>query len=376
VAIGLVLASGACGALEGLDRYQPCEGDCDASVSGGPTDDAPRETSAATADAGDVEDEGIDDGAASEAATEADSAIGEAGGVDAGSTSCVCVASANAGWKGYVTLLLADGGTPACASPYGTALSALKLAPLGAAAACTACTCGFPSSGPITCQVDLGSAGAVCIGETMTAAPQGACVIPPGPVGLSSGPNGDSYGPTPIAPPSGSCAPTGGLAQPLAAPTWTSVGVCSTSTGAAQGTCTTSGQICVPAPEGQTASASGVCIYQQGDTSCPSGSYSQRFVASDSIDDTRGCTCACAPPACPTDGYVQGYTSINCTGTPATTFAADAGCAIGHNTNGSISFEYFPSHGTWNGTCAVSASGPDGGVSLDDAHAMTFCCVP
>lgn len=63
-------------------------------------------------------------------------------------------------------------------------------------------------------------------------------------------------------------------------------------------------------------------------------------------------------------------------GPSATTFAANSACAIGHNPNGSISFEYFPSHGTWNGTCTVSASGPDGGVSLDESHATTFCCVP
>ena len=376
----LVLSSGACGALEGLDRYQACAADCDASVSEAAItgDEGSEEGATATADAADaggVEDGGGDEGVSSEAGNEGDGGGGEAGNADAATGPCVCVDSAGAGWKGYVKLLLGDGGAAACVSPYGTALSPLKAVPVGAPAQCDTCTCAPPSSGPITCQVELGSAGALCIGETMTADPQGACVIPPGPMGLSSGPNGDSYGPTMTPAPSGNCTPNGGLAKPVAAPTWTSVGVCSTATGAA-GACATSGQVCVPLPQGETGSASGVCIYQSGDMACPSGSYSQRLLASDSIDDTRGCTCACAPPACPTDGYVEGFTSINCIGPPATTFAADAGCAIGHNPNGSISFQYFPSHGTWTGTCAISAAGPDGGVSLDEPHATTFCCVP
>ncbi|MGO9834658.1 MAG: hypothetical protein ACLP1X_10605 [Polyangiaceae bacterium] len=374
----LVFASGACGALEGLDHYDACQTDCDASISQvvPPGDDAREETPEALPDTGEVADSSGDGGASPEAESMAEGGVVEGGGADVASGPCVCVDTAATGWNGYVKLLLASGSAPACVAPYGMALSPLKTAPAGAAPQCATCACAPPSSGPITCQVELGSGGLACAGETMTAAAQGACVIPPGPMGITSGPNGDSYGPTPTPTPSGNCAPDGGLAQPLGAATWTSVGVCAAASGATSGACATSGQTCVPVPQGETASASGVCIFQSGVATCPSGSYSQRTVASDAIVDTRGCACACAPPACPAEGYVQGFASLNCTGPVATTFDASTACALGDNANDSISFKYFPSHSTWSGTCAVSASGPDGGVALDNGHATTFCCVP
>jgi len=377
----LVLASGACAAVEGLDAFESCPDGCDASLSveAGPAPDAAGEGGPGPV----IDSGGLADGAADESAPAdagvaeagAEAGAGEAGGVVPDGGACVCVSAAAGGWTGYVRLLVSDGGPPACAAPYGTAQSQLKLAPAGAAAEC-ACACAPPSSGPITCQVELGSGGLVCVGETMTPAPQGACVIPPGPMGATSGPNGDSYGPTMVPQPSGSCTPDGGMAQPLAPPTWTWASVCASATEGAQGVCGASYQVCVPPPDGQPGSASGVCIYQSGDVACPSGNYSQRFVASASIVDTRGCTCGCATPACPADGYIEGFTSINCSGPVAATFNASTACMPLDTANGSVSFKYVPSHGAWTGTCAVSGAGPAGGVSVDQSHATTFCCVP
>src|SRR5580658_10322825 len=123
VAIVLAFTSGACGALEGLDRYDACQVDCDASISEGvsPTGgDAREEAPSSMMEAGDFADSGADEGVPAEGGTPAESGVVEAGGADAASATCVCVDTAATGWKGYVKLLLADGGAPACVSPYGT----------------------------------------------------------------------------------------------------------------------------------------------------------------------------------------------------------------------------------------------------------------
>ncbi len=375
----------ACAGVEGLDQYALCETDCaqgvDSSVppADGPPGDEGSSMLKEGGDAIDGASSGPDD-ARPDSAEGVDSGDAHAptdGGIP-GDASCGCVGAAPSGWSGYVQLVLSDAGVPQCPAPYDQPRGSHKTAPTGSAAQCTPCTCGTPPSGPIQCQVSLGSGGALCAGETMTVAPASLCVLPPGPMGLTSGPNGDSYGPTTVPAPVGACAPDGGrLAQPLGAAQWASVAVCAGAVDAG-GACPASGDVCLPVPRGAQGSPSGVCIYQSGVQTCPSGGYSMRVVAGDAFVDSRGCgACGCATPACPADGYVEGYTSLNCSGTPAATLDASTPCVLGQNANGSASFKYIPSHSAWAGTCAVSAAGgPDGGVSLDDSTATTFCCMP
>jgi hypothetical protein len=381
VAVVSACAAGACAAAEGLDQYQLCETDCDGGVDASlPPVDAAPDTAPAPDGQGQAPDGagGVDqgspppsDGGSGEAGDSATPRDG--GGADA---SCACIPAAPSGWTGYVQIVVTDGGAPRCVAPYDHAQAPKKASPSGAPAQCTPCTCAPPPSGPIQCQVSLGSGGLLCAGEAMTVAPAGVCVVPPGPVGTTSGPNGDSYGPTMVPAPTGSCAPDGGrLVQPPGAPQSAVVGVCATTAG--QGaTCPSLGDICVPAPGAPGGSPAGVCIYQAGAQTCPPGRYTVQVVAAGAVLDTRGCgACACAPPACPGDGYVEGYASLNCSGSPAATFDASTACVLGNNANGSVSFKYSPSHAPWTGTCAVSAGGPTGGVALDTS-ATTFCCMP
>ena len=373
--------TGACASLEGLDQLGLCAIDCggvDASV-------APQEAGAGDA-AGTTGDDASDDAAdgatMDRAAASSPDSAGDAGtdatGADAqGDAACTCVPAAPSGWTGFVQIVLSDAGAPQCAAPYAHAQGTKKTAPAGSPASCTPCTCGTPPTGPILCQVSLGSGGAACLGEAMTTAPAGLCVIPPGPMGITSGPNGDSYGPTMFPTPSGTCAPDGGkTAQPPAAPGTTSVAVCAAAAGAA-GACPSAGDDCVATPAPKAGSPSGACIYQPGVQTCPAGRFTAQVVVADGVVDTRGCgACACAAPGCPADGYVEGYTTANCSGSPATTFDASAPCVLGDNANLSVSFKYFPSHSPWAGTCAPSGGGPTGGVALDSASATTFCCIP
>jgi hypothetical protein len=210
----------------------------------------------------------------------------------------------------------------------------------------------------------------------MTVAPQGVCVMPPGPMGITSGPNGDSYGPTVFPTPSGGCPSDGGIATRPAVQK-TSATVCALSGAAGVGECSSSSEVCVATPAARAASVSTkLCVYHSGVQTCPSA-YSDVHVVSTGVTDGRGCTaCTCAAPACPADGYVQGYTLPGCLGSVATTFAADAGCVLGDNAAGSVSFVYTPSHAPWNGACAPLGGAPTGSVALDTANATTYCCMP
>lgn len=286
-----------------------------------------------------------------------------------------CVDSVPSGWTGFAQVVLSasDAGAGTCAAPFSTMLQSGKSNPAAAPAECAPCTCDPPTSGPITCRVDLGSAGLLCNNETMTPAQQNNCVA------MSGGSNGSSYGPKLSPAPSGNCAPKGGgLTAPLAPATWTAAIACSM-TAAQVGAGCSGGEVCAPKPPSQAGSPSGVCVYKAGiQTTCPAV-FTDWHVISDSLTESRDCAaCACNAPACPTDGYVEGFTSNDCSGSAATTLNANAACVLLDNAKGSKSFTYHPSHGSWSGTCDVTtgAGAPTGSVAPEGSTATTFCCVP
>ena len=145
--------------------------------------------------------------------------------------------------------------------------------------------------------------------------------------------------------------------------------------GAAGATCST-GQACAAPITAPAGSPVGICIYQAGVHDCPPNHFSDQHVVGATIDDGRGCSCACVSPTCPTDGFVTGYTSNNCGGTAAITIDAGTPCKNFGNANNAASFIYHPSHGTFTGACAAVDAGPSGGVTIDATGATTYCCIP
>jgi hypothetical protein len=150
----------------------------------------------------------------------------------------VCVPQVPAGWAGYTALY--EGTSPgpsACAEPYPTMVAAGNADPMGAPAACTACSCGAPAGGV--------------------------------------------------------CPAAGGMAITQAA-TWGRYGVaCERMPDAAAG-CTTADS-CVP--RSPTALTAGICIHHDGDIPCPSSRFSDRHVLYGMLADTRACTaCSCGVP--------------------------------------------------------------------------------
>jgi hypothetical protein len=295
-----------------------------------------------------------------------------------------CVDMAPPGWTGYVQLrlALADAGTGSCALPYAAVQLAGVADPSGAPAQCTPCTCGKPT-GSFACSASVGSLNLGCSGtDTITALPAGTCTNG----GLL--PNGATYAPT-VTSGSGTCAGDGGvlIGTPDAAASTPAV-VCALGAadgGALPALAADAGSVAPPTCDSTQACAavissqagpSGVCIFQSGITTCPSGTvFTDQHIVGASVSDTRSCACSCAPATCPSDGYIEGFKASGCTGTVAVTL--DAGSACGTGINGSTYFKYVASRSSSPGTCAPAAdAGASGGVSVDTATGTTLCCIP
>jgi hypothetical protein len=341
-------------------------------------------------DDGSVGSEAGDDGGVDAATEDAD----DSGGEEAGPVPCAvgqtCVDLAPAGWTGYVQLRLAmaDAGTGTCTAPYAAVQQAGVADPSGAPAACTACTCGAPSPA-VTCVSGVSSANLGCSGtDTPNALTPGTCTM----VNL---PNGGTA-PATVSNTS-SCTKQGGqLVGTLDASASAHAIVCAPGSGdagvaavsdAAAGdagavpppTCDPLVQACASGITSQ-AGPSGVCIYQSGVNTCPTGTeFTEQHLVGASVTDTRSCGCACGPASCPDDGYIEGFTKTGCTGTPTATLDAGAPCVplgMTNPTNGSTYFKYVESRSSATGSCAVVDGGPSGGVSVDSTTALTLCCIP
>jgi hypothetical protein len=340
--------------------------------SSGATDDATLSNDSTT---GDDAGSGADDsGDAGTATAQAPCASGQ-----------ICVDLIPSGWTGYVQLLVGaadaglEAGSPSCAGPYGAPQATGIANPVAAPADCSSCnTCLAGDAGPITCTVGIATANLLCTANGPTSpAQQNTCV-------QVNGANGSVTSPT-VASATGTCAPSSALAPPSAPPAVACAltndgGIADAGTGdggsAAGPTCNVA-QACANSITAPAGSPAGVCIYKSGvQTSCPPGHFSQLHVVGSSIADDRGCGCSCVNPTCPTDGYVAGYTSNNCSGNAAITIDAGTPCKAFGNANNSNSFLYRPSHGSFSGTCSAVDAGPSGGVSIDPAGATTYCCNP
>lgn len=307
-------------------------------------------------------------------------------------TTCVagqtCVDVAPTGWTGYVQLRLgtADAGAGACAAPYAASQATGIADPVGAPADCSSCNCLAGDAGPVQCSVGIATANLLCTANGPTSpVVQDTCTA-------VSGGNGSATDPM-VTSSTGTCAPASALAPPSAPPavvcaTGGDAGAPGGEEGAAGGDAGAAGadaaagptcdstQACATPFVAPAGSPSGVCIYQAGVQTCPPGSYSELHVVGSSVADSRGCSCGCINPTCPTDGYITGYTSSTCAGSPAITFDAGTPCKNFGNVKNSTAFIYHASHGTFTGTCAAVDAGPSGNVAIDATGATTYCCIP
>ncbi len=295
-----------------------------------------------------------------------------------------CVDGVPSGWNGFVQLLVAspDAGAAGCAAPYDTVQPALggQTNPSGGPAGCGSCNCTLPDAGT-SCSISVGTGNLGCTtGGPTSPATQGTCLpVPP----LSNFSGQIAATPTVV---SGQCqAGPIAVTTPPSAPTSSTAVACAGPSDAgasggdagAIGVMCSSGQACAAFPSTVDGGMpSGVCVYQAGIQTCPpSGTtlYTNTFVVG-AVEDSRGCGCSCAPFACPTDGYVNGYGSNDCSG--ATDAVLDAGNACKLFGVSAKSVKYIASRSGSPGTCAVADAGPTGTVDIDGGSATTFCCIP
>ncbi|MGH7272123.1 MAG: hypothetical protein ACREJ3_16960, partial [Polyangiaceae bacterium] len=260
----------------------------------------------------------------------------------------VCVDVTPSGWSGYVQLRMGGGDAGAgCLAPYGSVQqNGVADPPAGAPAQCAACTCtGGDAGTAIVCAVNMDTQNLGCLGAspTSTQVPQDTCTPIMGANGAVSSAsviNGScaSQGGQVVAVPDAGSAPSAVVCAPGGADAGAGVADASADAGAtADAAAPDSGlaipvcmstQVCVP-PASSASGPSGLCIFQAGIMPCPAGTiFTQQHLVGASVADTRGCGCACAPPTCPTDGFVDGFKNGGCTGAPAATFQEGAACSL------------------------------------------------
>jgi hypothetical protein len=140
------------------------------------------------------------------------------------------------------------------------------------------------------------------------------------------------------------------------------------------------GLTCMPKPAAPF--ASGVCIYKDGNNSCPPGQFSQQHLFYTDKTDTRTCTsCACGAPAgasCSATVTVYNNQQVNSCDAAHLIATLHPSTAAGDCTNitgnpATVSRKAVFTAPT-GGTCAASGGVPMG--TAVPASPRTYCCIP
>ncbi len=277
----------------------------------------------------------------------------------------VCAPEVPAGWAGPV--VWAETATadpqPACPESYAelafNAFDDLQAPP----AECT-CECGEPTGvgcAPLT--LELHGADSSCIGapdDTFT-------IVGSACNNLPNEPSGQYWEVADPGLSSGSCTPMDSTAVPPAGFSQTST-VCG---GAAigEGECVGT-ETCVAAPpEGFE---SRLCVWQEGDLECPTGSYEDRFVRHADFSDGRNCTaCTCGDPSGTCVGNVVLWPSPSCSGMLIAGMVSVGGSCV--QAADSVNSAEAGTLSVEDASCAPSGGVPTGEAEPDEP--FTLCCM-
>jgi hypothetical protein len=296
-------------------------------------------------------------------------------------TAFACVASPPLGWEGYVALF--DGqeaDQPMCPTSFPSKFVGHRNL-LTPPHTCSSCDCGDPTGQ--TCDL----ADTIIVSDRqcqfMAQTPNG--LNPPanwqgecyGPAGLqggqtcAGGPCNSSVSSAKPTVTGGNCPATGGVADKQAEQ-WEAFGV-ACSAAPKGGGCGVGG---VCQPKSATPFRSGLCVYKEGDQSCPVGDFSERFVYYEKADDTRACSmCECdAPTGSTCDATIKIYSdvAVNVCNTEIASFTA-GGCA-NLTGNPAVFGRAATITGPTGGGCNVKAGGGQATGALTPVNATTFCC--
>jgi hypothetical protein len=276
----------------------------------------------------------------------------------------VCIPTAPEGWTGPVTLFdgPTDAAPPSCPSGVLSIYSG-NADVSGAAATCSSCSCGAAT-------------GESCTTPQIQPYNSAACVLPigsPVPLGTCAkwgGNDADSFTITASTTTGGTCAPSGGTATNVPAPTWARQALaCEAATAA--GACST-GSACLAAPP--TSFAEGTyCIVQTGDVACPATVFTDKRTYYGSVDDQRGCTmCTCAAPTGGTcKATARLYDDTACQAVDISNIPVPSSC-MPADMDDSAELTAPPTVDTA-GSCEVSGGGAPSGSPMP-ATPTTLCC--
>jgi len=131
-----------------------------------------------------------------------------------------------------------------------------------------------------------------------------------------------------------------------------------------------SDQVCMPSASSADADK-GLCIWREGDESCPDGKYSARRLLYRELSDTRGCSaCSCKAPGCDYRWRVFNADDQSCA-SPVLELKSEGQCV-----------QVNPSAGKLRVGAALSGGGncePEGGEAHGEVTAnkpVTVCCTP
>jgi hypothetical protein len=274
-----------------------------------------------------------------------------------------CVASTPQGWVGPVEVY-AGSAPPSCAGAFPTTVGAGGAQPQQAAAVCSTCTCGAPSTSLSSCTGASGLqvyyvGGSVAMSCTAGAEVPwtGACEQPTRDFAMRATVPGSCQASTqmPTIPP----------------PAWATSYVACQAPAVDAGTCA-SGQVCAPLNEPGFGAMR--CIANTGGAvACPPGAYSVQTVVYTGFQDTRDCSpCACGDTVIPCNATVDLFTSTDCSGTPN---SLGGSTCLAPNAGGSATLASAGAPNPGQATaCGVTQSTATGAVS--GTGPFTICCIP
>ncbi len=307
-------------------------------------------------------------GAASSSSSSSTSSSTSASSSSSGSicsnNSQICVAPPPMGWKGPVEVSQDPTVSP-CPSSTSVVLQggSTLIAP---DALCSACHCGQPAD--VTCTVNA------LVSTSASCASISTCAM--GPVGSNcSALTGGTSCPAPsttyvdfsAVATGGSCTPS--MEITTLTPAMWAMNVVACGSNQVPTPCSTG--VCAPDPTG---TAFQLCIYQDGDTTCPAGPYTVKISMDTGFTDDRGCSpCGCDAPSAKCSGGSASISSDATCSQGALTVVPSGCIPFGSQTTGPYYAQLVtqPTPGT--GLCT-----PTGGAQIGAANPTgptTLCCM-
>jgi hypothetical protein len=275
---------------------------------------------------------------------------------------CVIVPS---GWTGPVAWWEGSGDAPDCTGAYTGAANDMGIGLNAAPATCSACSCSAPTSQKCTATVSTyedSSCTDYCNSSIIVS---GSGCTSFSPCGSDGDPATNQFLSYTWAVTGGSCTASGG-SPTLPVSTWSMNARTCAYNASTGGTCA-SGTCYAPV----SAPFANTCVYQTGDTVCPSA-FMTKHLYYTGVDDSRSCTsCSCGSATGSCSGSLTAWHNASCSDFPDIASISEGSCQE-INTAFYDSKSLQANLSVTGGSCPASGGAPTGGAVQADP--ITVCC--